>query len=61
MRNRDEIIGAIIDQVKWSIKIGEITLVSMDDVKDVAEQILSDDEYDLASETDAFRDALWSI
>lgn len=61
MRNRDEIIGAIIKQVKWSIKIGKINLVSMDDVMDVAEQILSDDEYDLASETEAFRDALWSI
>ena len=61
MRNRDEIINAIIGQVKWSLKIGKIDLVSMDDVMDVAEQILSDDEYDLASETNVFRDVLWSI
>ncbi len=61
MRNRDKIIGAIIEQIKWSIKIGKINLVSMDDVMDIAEQILSDDEYDLASETDAFRDVLWSM
>ena len=61
MRNRDEIIGAIIEQIKWSIKIGKINLVSMDDVMDIAEQILSDDEYDLASETDAFRDVLCSM
>lgn len=61
MRNRDEIIRAIIEQIKWSVKIGRINLVSMDDVMDTAEQILSDDEYDLASETDVFRDVLWSI
>ena len=61
MRNRDEIIGAIIEQIKWFIKIGKISLVSMDDVMDIAEQILSDDEYDLASETEAFRDVLWSM
>lgn len=61
MRNRDEIIEAIIEQIKWSIKLGKINLVSMDDVMDTAEQILSSDEYDLASETDVFRDVLWSI
>lgn len=57
MRNRDEIIEAIIEQIKWSIKLGKINLVSMDDVMDTAEQILSSEEYDLASETDV----LWSI
>lgn len=61
MRNRDELIKAIIEQINWSIKIGTISLISMDDVMDVAEQILSDDEYDLASETEAFRDILWNI
>lgn len=61
MRNRDEIIKAIIEQVRWSVKIGKISLVGMDDVLDTAEEILSGDEYDLASETEAFRDALWSI
>lgn len=61
MRNRDEIINAIIGQIKWSLKIGKIGLVSMDNVMDVAEQILSDDEYDLASKTNVFRDVLWNI
>ena len=61
MRNRDEILRAIIEQIKWSIKIVKINLVSMNDVMDIAEQILSDDEYDLASETDVFRDVLWSM
>ncbi len=61
MRNRDEIINAISGQIKWFIKIGKVDLVSMDDVMDAAEQILSDDEYDLASETNVFRDVLWSI
>lgn len=61
MRNREEIIEAIIEQVKWSAKIDTVKLVSMDYVKDVSGQILSDDEYNLASKTRAFRDALWSI
>lgn len=61
MKNRDEIIGAVIEQVKRSMKIGKIDLVSMDDVMDVAEHILTDDEYDLASETEAFRDILWNL
>lgn len=61
MRNRNEIIDTIIEQVKWSVKTGKISLVSMDDVMDIAEQILSTDEYDLASETEAFKDALWNI
>lgn len=61
MRSRDEIIGAIIAQVQWSRKLGKIDLISMDDVMDAAERILSDDEYDLASESGAFRDALWSM
>jgi hypothetical protein len=61
MRSREEIIGAIINQVQWSQKIGKIHLISMDDVMDVAAQILTDDEYDLASGSGAFRDALWSM
>lgn len=61
MRNRDEIIDAIIEQVKWSVKIGKIGLISMDDVMDTAEQILTDDEYDTASASGAFKDALWSL
>jgi hypothetical protein len=61
MKSRDEIIGAIIDQIQWSQKLGKIRLIDMDDVMDVAEQILTDDEYDLASESGAFRDVLWSM
>ena len=61
MRNRYEIIGTVISQIKWSQKIGKIDLISMDDVMDIAEQILTDEEYDLASETNAFRDILWSL
>lgn len=61
MRSRDEIIEAIIDQVKWSVKIGKINLVGIDDVLDTAVQILSDDEYDFARKENVFRDVLWSI
>lgn len=61
MRSRDEIIGALVEQVNWWHKIGKIGLIDMDDVLDAADSILTEEEYDFASETEAFRDALWSL
>lgn len=61
MRNRNDIIEAIVEQVEWSLKIGKVKLVDKEYVEETAEDILTAEEFIFAIETDAIRDALWCI